>query len=141
MYQPSIYRTVPTLAGFILSICGLFWLLMLLDKPDALVSRIGYGSAILCLLGVFITCWGAIFAFLVRKLGWSPRSCGMAGLVLWIPAIYFYVVSSKSGSWSIGSLFISTSWAAGYVCRRFAFRQLTDEELSAPHPPPSLFHK
>ena len=140
MLESSINRKVLMLGGLIVSTGGLFWLLTLPYKPDGYLPRVGFISAVFCTMGTLIFSWAAIFAYLVRKWSWSPRSCGLAGLVFVIPAVYFYL-SNNPRSWSIGAILITQSSLTGYVCRRIAFPRLTDEQFSTPQPPPSLFPK
>jgi len=141
MLEASISRKVLMLGGLIASTCSLFWLLTLPYKPDAYLPRIGFISAVFCTMGTLIFCWAAIFAHLARKWSWSPRSCALSGLVFFIPAAYFYLLSNNPRSWSIGALLITQASLTGYVCRRIAFPQLTDEQFSTSQPPPSLFPK
>jgi hypothetical protein len=141
MLEPLISRKVLILGCLIASTCSLFWLLTLPYKPAAYLLRIGFISAVFCTMGTLIFCWAAIFAYLVRKWSWSPRSCRLAGLVFLIPALYFFFLSNNRRSWSIGAILITQMSLTGYVCRRIAFPQLTDEQFSIPLPPPSLFPK
>src|SRR5258708_5842689 len=141
MLEPLISRKGPMLAGLVVSICGLFWIMTLPYKPTANFPRIGMFSTLICVLGAVIFFWAAIFAYAVRKWSWSPRSSALAGLIFWIPAFYFDLLSNNPGSWSIGAMLIVQSPITGYVCRRIAFPQLTGEQISATQPPPSLFPK
>ena len=141
MREPSTVRKIQVLGGLLVSFSGLFWLLSLPYRPDTYLPRIGFISAVFCTMGTIIFFWAAIFAYLARKWSWSPRSCGLAGLVFLIPALYFYFLSNNPRSWTIGALLITQTSLTGYVCRRLAYHQLTDEQFSTPQPPPSLFPK
>jgi hypothetical protein len=141
MLEPLISRKAPILAGLVVSICGLFWIMTLPYKPTDIFSRIGMFSAFICVMGAVIFFWAAIFAYAVRKWSWLPRSYALPGLILWIPAFYFYLLSNNPRSWSIGAMLMAQSPITAYVCRRLAFPQLTNEQISATQPPPSLFPK
>jgi len=141
MLEPLISRKAPLLAGLVVSNCGLFWIMTLPYKLTTIFSRIGMFSALICVMGAVVFFWAAIFAYAVRKWSWLPRSCELAGLILWIPAFYFCFLSNTPGSWSIGAMLVAQSPITGYVCRRIAFPQLTNEQVSATQPPPSLFPK
>src|SRR4029077_3157509 len=140
MREPSISRKVQISSGLIVSFSGEFWFFSQRYEPHAFLPTIGFLSAVLCAMGALIYFWAAIFAYLVRKWDWSPRSCGLAGLVFVIPTFYFFFFAT-AGLKSIGWLLFLQANLSMYLCRRIAFPQLTDEQFSAPQPPPSLFPK
>jgi hypothetical protein len=140
MEKVSATRKALVVTGLILSFFGLCWLLSLSVRPDGFVSRLGFVSAVLSVLGGLICCWAMTFAYFAQKLGWSPRTCSFAGLVFLIPAGYFWV-SNDPRSMSICALLLGPASLTGVACRRLAYPLLSDEEFSAPQPPPTLFPK
>ena len=137
MSEPSFGRKVQVLAGFCVSFAGLFWLISVPYKPPLIVPRIGYVCAIFCTFGCALSCWAAGYAYLVRKLNWSPRSCRWAGLSFVLPTLVLYFASGQSSSY--GPLVCSQMILGAYLCRRFAFPNVTDEQAFGPEPPLSLF--
>ena len=140
MQEPSHIRKAMVVGGFIFSFVGLCWLLSPASKPYGFLPLAGYISAVLSTMGAFGSCSAAIFAYFARKLGWSPRACHLAGLVFLIPLAYCWI-SDFPHFMSILGLLLGPSSLTGYACRHLAYPQLTDEEFSAPQPPPTLFQK
>jgi len=140
MQEPSHIRKALAVGGLIFSLVGLCWLLSLPYKPYGFLPRIGYLSAVLSTLGGFSSCSAAAFAYFARKFRWSPRACNLAGLVFLIPLAYFWI-SDVPHFWSVLGLLLCPSGLTGYACRHLAYPELSDEEFSAPQPPPTLFQK
>ena len=140
MREPSHTRKALILGGLIFSVVGLCWLLSLSYKPYGFLPRVGFISAVLSTMGGFSFCWALIVVYFAHKFGWSPRACSLAGLVFLIPAGYFWI-SDAPNFMSICALLLGPSSLTGVACRHLAYPQLTDEEFSAPQPPPTLFPK
>jgi hypothetical protein len=137
MQEPSFSRKVLVVAGFFVSFAGLFWLLSLPYKPHEILPRLGFMAATTCTAGSLIFSWAAFFAHVVRKRKWSPRSCIWAGLLFAVPGVFLLFTNAQF--FSVGGVLIGLVSLTGYICRRLAFPELTDEQASAPEPPPSLF--
>jgi hypothetical protein len=139
MSEPSLGRKIQVLAGFVISFAGLFWLISGPQKPPGVVPRTGYACAIFCTFGCALLCWAAAYAYLVKKLNWSPRSCRWAGLSFVVPTLLLVLATGQSSSY--GPLLFSQMALGAYLCRRFAFPNITDEQAFGPEVPLSLFPK
>jgi len=125
-------------AGFFMSGAALYWLVTSPPKPRELLFRIGYVSAVFCVLAVLNFCWAAFVADLALRRDWSPRTCLRAGIPLGIAMLVWGTVDSRF--WLLAPL-VGLNNLAGFFARRLAYPDLTDEEAAAPEPPLSLFQK
>jgi hypothetical protein len=139
MQEPPFSRKVQVVTGFFVSFAGLFWLLSLPYKPHEILPRLEFIAATICAAGSLIFFCAASFAYAIRKRKWSPRSCRWAGLLFAVPGAFLLFTSAQF--FSAGGVLIGLASLTGYVCRRLAFPELTDEQAYAPEPPPSLFPK
>ena len=92
------------------------------DWPDEL----GMFFALACTTFLFSVCWGAVCAYIVRRLNWHPRRCGLPSLPLFVAFFVTFVLSFVFGrahaalppliffSLTAGSL-------ANLFCRKFAY--------------------
>ena len=118
---------------------ALYWLVASPPRPRELLFRIGYVSAVFCVLAVLSFCWAAFVADLALQRGWSPRTCIKAGGPLCILVIVWGFVDSRF--WLVAPLVGLINLLAGFFARRIAYPDLTAEEAAAPEPPLSLFQK
>jgi uncharacterized membrane protein len=139
MQEPPFSRKVLVVAGFFVSFAGLFWVLSCPHKSPEILPRLGFVAAMMSTGGAVMFFCAASFAYVVRKRKWSPRSCRWAGLLFGVPAAFLMLTSARF--FSVGGLLICLMSFTGYICRRLAFPELTDEQAYAPEPPPSLFPK
>jgi hypothetical protein len=139
MREPSFGEKILVLLGIGISAAGFVWLVTITKPPEAFL-RLGLLSAIISCSGLLVICWGACWAYMARKRNWSWRACGWAAVPFWAAAVLvlfltqrdpFFVVTPLAG---LGAL-------AGFVARKLAFPQLTDEQVAASPAPPSLFPK
>jgi hypothetical protein len=143
MTEPSVTRRVMILVGLFVSFSASLWLVLLPVRSLEVLPRLGFISAAICSLGLLVFCWAAPVAHFARKWKWSPRACYLAGLSFVVPVVvlsYFAEAANpreRIVSWIIPLTIVS----AGYLSRKLAYPELTDEEATAPEPPPSLFPK
>lgn len=140
MQEPSHTRKALVLGYVVFSFVALCWLISLSYHPLGYILRIGFICAVLSVMGAFMFSWAVVIAYLARRWGWAPRTCGLAGLIFLLPAAYFFI-SDSPRSMGICALLLGPSSLVGYMCRHLAYPQLTDEEFATPQPPPSLFPK
>jgi hypothetical protein len=129
------------IAGLFVSLGGLAWLLLLPEKPHDFLPRWGWAFAVLSVEVMLVICWGTLAAYVARARNWLPRTCFWLGALSFIVpglAIFFMV---RGPLMYAGTSLITVSSLAGYVCRKLAYPELTDEEAMAPPPPPSIFSK
>lgn len=139
MSGPS-WRKVLIVAWFFVSLSGFLWLVLAPSKPLALLSRLGFVSAVLSAFWSMAFCWALLLAYLVRKRGWSPRVCATAGLPFIISGLVFFL-GDTTRSWGISTLLVTQGSLVGYLCRRLAYPEITDQQAAALEPPLSLFSK
>jgi len=141
MTEPSIQRKIAVVGGIFISFSALLWLLSLSEKPPEIFPRLGFVSATLCASASLVFSWAALIAYVARRRHWSPRACYQAGLsIVAVLLVLAYFADGHVGRAGIALLsFLST--LTGYLCRKLAYPELSDEEASAPAPPLSLFPK
>lgn len=141
MIEPSIWRKIAVVAGFLVSFWAAAWLFSYPVRPPEILPRLGFVSALVCALGSLVFCWAAFLAYVARKRSWSPKACHLAGLSIVIVVLALaYFADPRVERVSI-ALVGCLPYATGYLCRKLAHPNLTDEEASAPEPPLSLFPK
>lgn len=138
--EPSLCRKILVLLGLSASLSAMLWFGSSLNNSSGLASHIGFFCAELCVLGCLMFFWSAICAYFVRRWRWSPKSCFIAGLPFLVCGLLLLLFAHAARVQQFGAFVISGNWiTVGYVCRRLAFPQLTDEQAAAPTPPLSLF--
>jgi hypothetical protein len=137
MKKPSVTGTILILLGVVVSLGSLLWLLSFQAHSGQILARLGLLSAMVCSVGMLVLCWGASVALLARWRKWSPRTCYLAGSLslLLLPAAFLMLLDGSRFS----ALLIVPSSLAGYVCRKLAHPELTEEQATALEPPLSLF--
>jgi hypothetical protein len=140
MTELSTGRKLGVIGGFFVSSLALSWLLSFPVKPPQVFPRLGFACATLCAIGLFIFCWSAAVAYVARKRNWSPRVCYMAGLLFAIPGSLLFFLSNAPTSIAPAFL-VPFMTLGGYLSRKLAYPELSDEEASALEPPLSLFPK
>jgi len=123
--------------GFFVSLFAFFWLASV-PMPHRIIGRLGYTAAIFGALGSLTFACAALASFLVREKHWSPRTSMRAGLPLIILALIAW--AADPNLWHAAMLLATSSTMAGFLCRRLAYPEVTDDEATAPDPPLSLFH-
>jgi hypothetical protein len=139
MKKSSLGVKLSVSVGFFMSGGALYWLVTSPPRPHELLFRIGYVSAVFCVLAVLSFCWAAFVADLALQRGWSPRTCIKAGGPLCILVIVWGFVDSRF--WLVAPLVGLINLLTGFFARRIAYPDLTAEEAAAPEPPLSLFQK
>lgn len=139
MTKLSTARMIGAVSGFFVSCFALAWMMSLRSGPRELAPRIGFLSALICILGSLAFCWAASAAYFARKWEWSPRTCIRSGwpLAMFGAAILF----TSDRFWRLAGMIVPLAMFAGYICRRLVYPDVTDEQASAPEPPVSLFQK
>jgi hypothetical protein len=140
MEQAPKYLKVAVVVGFVASYSALLWLFSFRPNHFAIADRLGYISAVLTALGSLCVSWAAIFALVVRKRNWTIRACRWAGLALLVPSAVFLFEPARGGSSPL-VLILCQATLTGYLCRRFAFPAVSDEEAQRPEPLPTMFPK
>jgi hypothetical protein len=138
MLKPSIFLKVFLAIGFFVSLLAFFWLASVPIRSYQAVGRLGYMAAVFCALGSLNFSCAALTSFLVRERHWSPRTSMRAGGPLIILALIAW--AADPDLWRAAMLLATSSTMAGFLCRRLAYPEVTDDQATAPDPPPSLFH-
>jgi Na+/melibiose symporter-like transporter len=139
MTKLSTARMIGAVSGLVISCFALVWLMSLNSRYHDIPSRIGFISAVICALGSLTFCWAASAAYVARKRDWSPRTCRMAGTPLLVLALIACIADSHF--WRVFLLVATNNAMVGFLCRKLAYPDVTDEQASAPEPPISLFQK
>lgn len=156
VYSPELRRASPTNVlsastdlkiGVALLLPVSFWgsVSMIIYPPKGLPSAIDFGvlCAGICCYVVFIFCWSAICAYLIRKLNASPTRCSLAGLPFLIVGVAVLIPEFYRGPShraSLATLAISATMFAGSECRRLAYPAITPRQLYKLDPrPPGVF--
>lgn len=139
MKAPSAGRVIGVAAGLCISFWASFWLLSFISYTHGVMNRIGLLCAFLCSFGLVVFFWAAGSAYVINKLGWSYGACRYAGVAFLLPGsvLFFSHVSALS----IANFLTVQIVLSGYICRRMAFPEISDEEAAALEPPPTMFPK
>lgn len=139
--EPTSSQKVGVVASLLVGGSGLVWILSLHARPTDVLGRLGLMSALLCAAAVFVVSWAAIIANAAHMQDWAPRTCYIAGglsLIL-VGGLYFFFGDPPFRM--AGPFLVSLSTFAGYITRKLAYPELTDEQATALPPPPSMFPK
>ena len=142
MTEPSMQRKIAVVGGIFVSFSALLWLVSLPEKPPEILARLGFISAVVCASALLAFSWAALLAYVARRRHWSPRACYLAGLsIVTVLVVPSYFADGRGRTASIFLLIGTLPTITGYLCRKLAHPELSDEEASAPEPPLSLFPK
>jgi hypothetical protein len=141
MREPSFGEKILVLLGIVMSAAGFVWCVTTPDKPPAVFLRLCLNAAGLSCLWLFTLCWATFFAYVVRKIDWSPRACAFVGIPIFVAGVTLVVISSSPHFFFVGDILITQAVFAGFVTRRLAFPELTGEQIAASLAPLSLFPK
>jgi hypothetical protein len=137
----DLSRVVLAAAGFFVSLGALAWLNLFLGRPHEIIPRLGWISAMLCAQAALMFCLGTMVAFVARRRNWSPRECAIVGHCFFlVPGVLIFFFADPQLSYA-GGFLATNAFLAGYISRKLAFPELTEEEATAPTPPLSLFPK
>ena len=139
MKEPSVTRKIVTIAGTLVSFFACLWLFSLPAPSHEILPRLGFLAAAVGNLGILIYCWSAMLAYIATRRKWSPRVCNMAGISYLLPAILLFCLATRAAY--LPGLLVMPMTMAGYLCRRFAYPEMSEEEANAPEPPLTLFPK
>lgn len=139
--EPSLLRKFAFLIGFAVSLSATIWSASSTSQLPSIVSRLGFVCSQVCILGLLTFFWSAICAYWVRKCGWTPWQCFLAGLPFVVAGLLLWFFGNTDRLRLFGN-FIAGNWVlVGYVCRRLAFPHLTDKQAAVPPPSLTLFPK
>ena len=108
------------------------WLYSLYPQLHGVGLRSEWFCALTCVYAVFVSCWVASFAYIVRKRNWSPKTCHWAG---W-PFLVFTLILWICGHAADASTPAILSLATGAWCRKLAYPAITDKQMVRAEPPP-----
>jgi|HubBroStandDraft_6_1064221.scaffolds.fasta_scaffold982662_2 hypothetical protein len=136
---PSIGRVIGVVAGLCISFWASFSLLSILTHTSDVMNRSGLLCAFLCSFGLVVFFWAAGSAYVIHNLGWSYRACRYIGFAFLVPgsALFF----SHAHALSVANFLTVQIVLSGYVCRKIAFPEISDEQAAALEPLPTMFPK
>jgi hypothetical protein len=82
----------------LLSYAAAFWLIGLPHRGLNFLSRVGYVSAIYCVIAVGVFFWAQILAVAAKERQWSRRDCQYAPLLTMIPGCVLFL----AGGFTLG---------------------------------------
>jgi hypothetical protein len=139
--EPTSSQKVGVVAGVLVGGSALLWILSLQSRPPDFTGRLGLTSALLCASAVFAIAWAAIVAYAAHTRDWAPRTCYLAGgLSLFLIGGLYYFFGDPPFRMA-GPFLVALANFAGYFTRKLAYPELTDEQATAVHPPPTMFPK
>jgi hypothetical protein len=102
-------------------------------------NRLGFLAALICSFGALVFFWAAGSAYVIHKMSWSYRVCRYVGWAFLVPGSLLCLSHGRP-------LFIANSLTAqivlsGFICRRIAFPEISDEKAFALEPLPTMFPK
>ena len=139
MKAASTGRAIGVALGLCISFWATFSLLSIISGTSGIMNRVGLLSAFLCTFGLMLFFWAAGSAYVIHKLGWSYRACRYAGFAFLLPGSVLFL--SHGRAISIANFLTFQILLSGYICRRIAFPEISDEQVSGPEPLPTMFPK
>jgi hypothetical protein len=139
MKKPSTWRVVGVAAGFCVSLGATAWLQSISPEIYGIGNRIGLISALLCTFGASLYFWAVGFAYAVHELGWSNKACRYAGVAFLLPGSL--LILSHPRPMTAAGFLLSQMWGVGFLARKIAFPEMSDEEAAAREPLPTMFPK
>jgi hypothetical protein len=139
MKAPSIARVIGVAVGLCVSFWATFSLLSILTHTSGIMSRSGLVCAFVCTFGLLLFFWAAGSAYVIRKSGWTYRACRHAGVAFLLPGSALFL--SHGRALTIFNFLTVQIIFSGYICRKIAFPEISDEEALAPEPLPTMFPK
>jgi hypothetical protein len=135
----STVRVIGVAAGLCASFAATFWLLSVISETSGIMNRVGLLSAFLCTFGLLMFFWAAGSAYVIHMRGWSYRACRYVGFAFLLPGSVLFF--SHVHALSIANFLTVQIVLSGYICRKIAFPEISDEEAAALEPPPTMFPK
>ena len=89
--RSELSQALGSIAALIASYAAAFWLITLPHNELNLLRRIGYVSALYCVIGVGVFFWAKILASAAKKRQWSRRDCQYAPLLTIIPGCVLFL--------------------------------------------------
>ncbi len=102
MSRSELSRMLGSIAAVFTSYAAAFWLLTLPHRQFNFLSRIGYVSALYCVMGVGIFFWANVLAPIGKKRRWSQRNCQYAPLITIIPGCVLFLAGGFT--WAVANL-------------------------------------
>ncbi|MGB7753508.1 MAG: hypothetical protein WCF88_18280 [Candidatus Acidiferrales bacterium] len=135
----STRRVIGGLIGLCVSFWATFSLLSILTYTSGVMNRVGLLCAFMCAFGLVLFFWAADSAYVIIKMGWSFRACRYAGWAFLVPGSALFL--SHGHAMSIINFLTVQIIFSGYICRRIAFPEISDEKVFGPEPLPTMFPK
>jgi phage shock protein PspC (stress-responsive transcriptional regulator) len=139
MRTPSTRRVIGVAAGLCVSFCATFSLLSFIRYTPGVMNRVGLLCAFACSIGLLVFFWAAGSAHVIHRMGWSYRSCRYVGFAFLLPGSALFL--SHGRALTIANFLTVQIVLSGYICRRIAFPEISDEQAAGPEPLPTMFPK
>jgi hypothetical protein len=142
MKAPSIGRMIGVAVGFCIAFWATFSLLSfipLMPRIPGFMDRVGVFCTHICSAGALLFLWAAGSAYVIHKMSWSYRACRYVGWAFLVPGSLLFL--SHGRLLSIANFLTVQIVLSGFICRRIAFPEISDEKAFAPAPLPTMFPK
>lgn len=139
MKAPSTRKAIGVAVGLCISFWASFSLLSVLTHTSGVLNRSGLLCAFLCSFGLLVFFWTAGSAYVIRKAGWTYRACRYVGFAFLLPGSALFW--SHAHPLSVANFLTVQVVLSGYVCRKIAFPEISDDEAVALELPPTMFPK
>jgi hypothetical protein len=139
MKAPSTGRVIGVAVGLCVSFLATFSLLSILTRTSGVMNRVGLLCAFFCTFGLLLFFWAAGSAYVIHMRGWSYRACRYVGFAFLLPGSVLFF--SHVHALSIANFLTVQIVLSGYICRRIAFPEISDEQVFGPEPLPTMFPK
>jgi len=139
MRAPSVSRMIGVAIGLCISFWATFSLLSFIPHILGVMNRVGVLCAYVCSAGALLFFWAAGFAYVIHKMSWSYRACRYVGWAFLVPGSLLFL--SHGRPLSIVNFLTVQNVLSGFICRRIAFSEISDEKAFAPEPLPTMFPK
>lgn len=140
MREPHIGEKFRALVELVVTAWVFAWLLAL-PVPRVFSTRLYFALAVSIAAGLLIFCWDVFIASVARKQDSMPKTCYLlGGAVVIVPAVIWSLFHDPLFS-TRGYVLFGVASILGFICRKLAYPQLTEEQANACEPPMTLFPK
>ena len=130
-------QVVASIAGVLASYAAAFWLIASPHHHLSILDRLGYLSAIYCVLGVGVFFWAKILAVVAKVRLWSRRDCQYAPILTIIPGCVLFLAGGDA--LSVLNFLLFEAMFIRFRLSKLAFPNASDDSPFERENPATMF--
>ncbi|MFZ0521141.1 MAG: hypothetical protein WAL95_08970 [Candidatus Acidiferrales bacterium] len=139
MSRAELSQTLGSIAAIVASYAAAFWLIALPHHDLSFVGRIGYVSAVCCVIGVGAFSWANILALAAKRRHWSRRDCQFIPLLTIIPGCVLFLAGGPT--FGVANLILYEELFVSFRLAKLAFPNANNDSPFDRDAPVTLFPK